>query len=116
MLLAPTVDGVVQRRMHSSNGDGDLFDEIEAAVESIPERERERRRRVARLEDARLDATHPPTGLRIRLLEERPRREPRVAADVARRAAVDAELAHFRRQFQERLVEAHRDRLYARYA
>ncbi|HEY2937373.1 MAG TPA: M48 family metallopeptidase [Gaiellaceae bacterium] len=116
LLLAPTVDGVVQRRMHASNGDGDLFDEIEAAVDGIPERERERRRRVARLEDARLDATHPPTGLRLRLLEERPRPEPRVAADVARRTAVDAELAHFKRQFQERLVEAHRDRLYARYA
>jgi Zn-dependent protease with chaperone function len=115
LLLAPTVDSVVKRRMHGSNADGDLFDEIGAAVDGIPERERERRRRVARLEDARLDATHPPTGLRIRLLEERPRRESRVASDAARRAAIDAELVRFRRRFEERLVEAHRDRLYARY-
>jgi Zn-dependent protease with chaperone function len=116
LLLASTVDGVVNRRMHARDEGGDLFDEIAAAVDGVPERERDRRRRVARLEDARLNVTHPPSGLRIRLLEERPRREGRVSANAARRATVDGELARFRRRFQEQLVEAHRDRLYARYA
>jgi hypothetical protein len=63
----------------------------------VPERELERRRRAARLGHARLDVTHPPTGLRIRLLESRPRAAARVRLDLEDVAAIDRELEPFRR-------------------
>jgi Zn-dependent protease with chaperone function len=91
---------------------GDLFDEIHGRFASVPDRERERIRRAARLEETRLDATHPPTGLRMRILEERPRREPEVVLDAVRSAAIDRELAPFRAAFQESLIEDYRDSLY----
>ncbi len=39
-------------------------------VATLPERERERLRRVAKLDSARLDLTHPPTPYRIELLRQ----------------------------------------------
>ena len=92
--------------------EGDIFEEINSRLKAVPERERERRRRVARLEESRLDDTHPPTAHRIRLLEERARHEAAVVLDEARSAAIDGELASFRRALQERLVDEYRDSLY----
>jgi len=94
--------------------EGDVFVEIHARLSAVPERERERRRRVARLEESRLDVTHPPTALRIRLLEERPQQEAKVTLDEERSTAIDQELARFKRAFQERLVDEHRDALFKR--
>lgn len=113
LLLEPTVRSVAQRVIQIPD-EVDLFEEIRQAVESVPARERERRRRVARLETARLDATHPPTGLRIRLLEERP--ELPGSGDGADWDAIDAELGSYKKDLQHVILEDHRDRLYARYA
>src|SRR5205085_9756047 len=112
-LLDSTVHSVIQRRVHGRGEDGDLFGEIAAAVRDVPGRERERRRRVARMEDARIDDTHPPTGLRIRLLEERPPRAARVMLDAERYGVIDAELSRMRRSMHEHLIDAFRARLYA---
>ena len=111
LLLGSTVDAVVQRTAHAGR-DADLFAELHAAVESVPARELERRRRVARLLPARLNASHPPTAKRIELQERRPHRDPQVVLDGERAAAVDAELARHHRRIQARLVDDHRDRLY----
>lgn len=111
LLLYSTVNAAVQRAAHASRG-ADLFAELHTAISAVPERERERRRRVARLEPARLNASHPPTALRIELLEGRPHRDPRVVLEGDRAAAVDAELARYHRRVQQRLLDEHRDRLY----
>jgi Zn-dependent protease with chaperone function len=114
LLLALTVDGVVQSHIHD-HSEVDLFEQISRTVKDVPERERERRRRIARLEDSRLDVTHPPTGQRIRVLEERPAVQASVHSDEAEAAKVDASLALYRQQFQEELIEERRAGLYARY-
>jgi Zn-dependent protease with chaperone function len=114
LLLEPLVYAAVGRAARAAPGERvDAFDELAAAVARVPERERERRRRVARLEDARLDDTHPPTAMRIGLLERRPARQPGVVADAARSAAVDGELAGRRKALQATLVDEFRDALYA---
>ncbi len=110
-LLESTFRGVVQHAARAGD-DSDLFEELAAAVVEVPDRERERRRLVARLEGARLDATHPPTAKRIELLEKRPRQEPRVSLSPERSALIDAELGSRRRAIQQDLVDEYRDSLY----
>lgn len=115
LLLEPSFRAVVKEYAHpSSAGDVDLFEATRLRLASVPERERERRRRVAMLEESRLSATHPPTGMRISLLEERPPQPPEVAVDRARSDAIDAELHRLRPILGERLVELHRASLYYR--
>lgn len=112
LLLEPTLAALVQRATTASGVLFDVLSEFEATVARVPERERERRRRIARLEDARLGATHPPTAQRIELLEARPPQEPLVRADPETARRVDAELVPLRAGFQRRLADEHRDRLY----
>jgi Zn-dependent protease with chaperone function len=111
LLLAPAFQQVVKDYARPG-AEGDLFSVASAKFAAVPERERERRRRVARLEETRLDDSHPPTAFRIRMLEERPRQEPKVVLGDERSAAIDRELARFRPAFQERLIEDYRDSLY----
>ena len=109
LLLTPLVDGVTRRHAIAERDSASIFDEIARVVRVVPERERERRRRAARLEDARLDVTHPPTGLRIALLEERPPAAPRVVLAATDAAAVGLELEPFRQSLAAQLLESHRD-------
>src|SRR5439155_14245506 len=91
----------------------DLFAQARRAIGEIPERERDRRRRVARRQDARLDATHPPTAARIALLEHHPVSEPAVGLDEGRSTRTDRELDHVRPALAKRIIDNQRDRLYA---
>jgi predicted Zn-dependent protease len=61
-----------------------------------------------------LGSTHPPTGQRIRLLEQRPIRSAQVVLSSADSDAIDRELAGLRPAFQRRLVENQRASLYRR--
>lgn len=88
---------------------GNVFKRLRTALEDVPERERERRRRVARLDDMRLDITHPPTAARIDLLLARPPRQPTVALDEPRSDRIDDEL---RPQIAAAAVEASEGELY----
>jgi Zn-dependent protease with chaperone function len=103
LLLGTTFRGVVQ---HAARSKSDIFDELLSVFERVPERERLRRRRVARLEAARLDASHPPTAKRIELLERRPHVTPTVDGSGA--VLVDEELRPFRAGIQDRLVDGYR--------
>ncbi|PWU25337.1 MAG: hypothetical protein C5B48_01850 [Candidatus Rokuibacteriota bacterium] len=111
LLLGGAFERVVKEHARPGAA-GDLFEDVHDRLSAVPERERERRRRVARLEDTRLDETHPPTGMRIRMLEGRPHREPLVTLDAERSVTIDRELARFRPPLRERLIEDHRDALY----
>jgi Zn-dependent protease with chaperone function len=113
MLLESTFRFAVQHTAHARNG-ADLFAELERAVSGVPERERERRRRVARLEDARLDDTHPPTAKRLALLESREPVDAAVVCSEEQAEAIDAELSAHRESVQAALLDDYRDSLYAR--
>ena len=113
LLLAPTFHAIVSRNVHGAHkGDLTIFSELDEAISAVGARERDRRRRIARLESSRLDMTHPPTAFRIDLLERRPKLLPRVVLDPAASNAVDAELGPYRRSFAETLIDEARDRLY----
>ncbi|MDQ3823301.1 MAG: M48 family metallopeptidase [Actinomycetota bacterium] len=114
MLLEPTLWSAVKAASRpGANGQRDVFALLSEAVAGVPERERERRRRAARLEGARLSDSHPPTAKRIDLLERREQKQPRVVLDAAASARIDAELASLRAAFGRRLVDEYRDTLYA---
>ena len=90
-----------------SSGD-DVFDALRSAVTAVPERELERRRRIARLEGTRLASTHPPTGKRIELLERRQETQPAVVADAHVQEEIDTELRSVRPALSRRVVEQYR--------
>jgi heat shock protein HtpX len=117
ILLEATFRAAVMQaaREQTDEPESDLFSELAMRTIDIPSRERERRRRVARLEEARLDDTHPPTARRIELLESRLRDEPAVELDTDRSAQMDEELKGKRQEFHRLLVEEHRDSLYDRW-
>jgi len=113
ILLGPAFAAIVSRNVHAArSGDTTIFAELDAAVAAVTPRERERRRRIAQLERSRLDHTHPPTALRIELLEQRPRLEPAVTLDAETSEAIDDELARYRKPVADRIVDDARDRLY----
>jgi Zn-dependent protease with chaperone function len=114
LLLESMLKSTVQRAMHARRNGADLFDELDAVLQRVPARELERRRRAARLEDARLEATHPPTAKRIELLERRVALDHRVVCDAARAAKIALELQPREGALAAALVEDYRDSLYAR--
>jgi Zn-dependent protease with chaperone function len=110
-LLWSTYKLAVQHALHAPNG-GALFDRVRAAFAAVPPREHARRRAVARLEATRLNDTHPPTGLRIALLEGRPARPPAIVLDPARNARLDAELAALEPELAAAVLDRERGLLY----
>jgi Zn-dependent protease with chaperone function len=111
LLQHPTFTHVIQRAA-VANASEDALSLVRAALRSVPERERERRRRVARLEHARLEDTHPPTAMRIALLEERERQAPAVTLDRFASERIDAELAPLEPAAGRELIDAYRGALY----
>jgi Zn-dependent protease with chaperone function len=113
ILLGPAFAAIVSRNVHAARrGDTTIFAELDAAIAAVTPRERERRRRIARLERSRLDHTHPPTALRIELLERRAWLEPAVTLGAEASEAIDDELARYRKPVADRVVDDARDRLY----
>jgi Zn-dependent protease with chaperone function len=112
-LLAATVQAAAHHAVHHpEDRDFDLFAHARRAVAEVPGHERERRRRAARHEHARLNVTHPPTGQRIALLERRPPSPPAIVLGAGRAAAIDAELAASRERLAGRIVDRYRSSLY----
>ena len=116
LLLESSFEQVVRQFSRPSNhgNESAVFDVVRSHLDAVPPRERERRRRVALLEDSTLGATHPPTGQRIRLLEQRPVHRAQVALTAAESDEIDRELSGLRQRLGRRLVENQRARLYQR--
>jgi Zn-dependent protease with chaperone function len=110
LLLYSTFQLVVQQAAHENAEN--VLDRLNISIQLVPDRERERRRRVARLEQARLGDTHPPTGMRIALLEQRAAEPPRVVLDEAQSRRIDAELAPLVGRIDREMLDAYRDSLY----
>jgi Zn-dependent protease with chaperone function len=109
-LLWSAFDLVVQQAVHDNATD--VLDRLRLSLQLVPDRERERRRRAARLEEARLEDTHPPTGMRIAMIEGRDVQEPRVRLDGARARRIDTELEPLVARVDHEVLDAHRGRLY----
>lgn len=86
VLDAWMLEDAVHRVTHRKTERG-VLEELRHQRAAMPARARERTRRQAAAEPTALDATHPPTGLRIRMLEDRPVARP---ALTLRRDASDA--------------------------
>jgi Zn-dependent protease with chaperone function len=111
LLLASAYALALQRAAHGAGADG-LFVPLRAAFDAVPERERARRRAVARLEGTRLDATHPPTAMRIAMLEGRPAQPAKITLDGGRRARLSAELEALEPKLAAELLDRERSRHY----
>ncbi|WP_051966702.1 M48 family metallopeptidase [Kitasatospora mediocidica] len=66
-------------------------------LDSIPPSELERRSRLSARTMTSIDASHPPTHLRVRLRAERPEQPAAVVLDAAEWAVIDTELGDLRR-------------------
>ena len=74
----------------------DLWSELRSYLASIPQSERARRLVASRLEEAAVDASHPPTHLRMAYVRQLPATKPAIVLTPAEIRAVDAELAPLR--------------------
>ncbi len=84
-----------------------ILQELAHYARTLPAREHERLRRIADMEHPTLNATHPPEGLRIRMLQETtPLRGARLL-DESRRAAIERELAPAAARVEAELAESY---------
>ncbi|MGA5816309.1 M48 family metallopeptidase [Kitasatospora sp. NPDC094028] len=83
-----------------------LWERLREHLASVPATEHERLRRCSAWERAAVDATHPPTHLRLALVERAPAREAAVTTDAAETAAIAAELAPHRARIAAALLNA----------
>jgi Zn-dependent protease with chaperone function len=85
---------------HKGHG---LIENFSTLAAGLPSSETERLRRIGEAEEARIDASHPPTASRIRFLEHFPA-PPRVTIDVSEAEAIAREFAPFTARMSERLM------------
>ena len=90
-----------------------LWEELEARVAGFPERELDRARRLELVQKARIDATHPPTYLRIRLAEEVGPENGSIEISEQASADFDAILRRAAPEVQQALIDQHTSSLYA---
>lgn len=86
----------------------DFYKEMHELIENTPQSELERIRRLENRDMIRLDATHPPTGLRIKMLQDQPMQAPAITADPETFGAIDQQFTKYRVKIQARLVEHYR--------
>ncbi len=110
-LFAPRLPLAAQAAALNQNSPGAL-EELRAQFRSIPPREFERARRLAQAEQTRLDDTHPPTALRLRLLRERGPVQPTLVLTDEENAALDEELQPLVATVNRRLESLYLNSLY----
>ncbi|GAA2212650.1 hypothetical protein GCM10009850_081120 [Nonomuraea monospora] len=86
---APSAIRFLETSAHTAKPE-DLWTALHSATTTVPPSERERRRRAARLQELRVDTTHPPTYLRIEAVKALPYTRGRIPADDM--SAIDKEL------------------------
>jgi heat shock protein HtpX len=90
----------------------DVIAELQEEFSHIPPREFERLRRLAEMQETSLNATHPPTALRIRLLKAMKFREPQLVLSEKDDAALTNELSVLKQAVNQRLIDEYRRSLY----
>ena len=90
-------------KLSALRGEPDLWERLDREIDSIPPKERERRRRLGRREGHQVDETHPPTAFRIDVLSKLPPNSPSIVISDERAAQIDREIAPARKFFSEML-------------
>lgn len=92
LLLSGTAYRAMERALRFKS-EIEPLEAVRRAVNEVPKREIERHVRASRGRETRVDATHPPTYLRTRLIRARPATTARVVLGLDENRAVDRELA-----------------------
>jgi heat shock protein HtpX len=90
-----------------------FFKELMQEVTQVPPREIERVSGVERLEQSRLDTTHPPTANRIEFLQHPKQTHAWVRLEGVEENSLGAELAQAQSRIQTQMVDKHLDSLYS---
>jgi heat shock protein HtpX len=90
-----------------------LFDEFKQRLSAVPAREFDRIGRALRLDQSRLDATHPPTAQRLALLEAHPCPTAEVTCSQSEYDAIYRELDRQQHEIQAELTDSYLGHLYA---
>ncbi len=117
LVLGQSVEILFQRQtaLHQKGGfrptlhqesDVDLWQELREHIRSIPATERLRQLRISALRMSAVDTTHPPTHLRIQMMNARRPREAAIVLDAQENAAITAELAPLRTQAAQAVLTA----------
>ncbi|MFJ1758045.1 M48 family metalloprotease [Kitasatospora sp. NPDC088134] len=113
LLNEPTVEAVLVRRRAlprqrsgGRSGGPDLWAALAEAARTVPASETARRVRASEREVGAVDASHPPTYLRLRMLDTAPPPVDRapLVLDAGRAAAIEAELAASRERVARELL------------
>jgi len=88
LLLCESCSYAIQRARSRGSGD-DAYHIVRDHITSIPERERERLRRVAARQGSQVDASHPPTPLRMEWVATTPSTKPLVTMTPGESAALE---------------------------
>lgn len=112
--LERTFEVSLQRIALSQDQNQDLFEALRERMASVPDRELERIRRVEQMAGSRLDATHPPTALRIQVLRAHPVSAPSVKLRLPLFEQLDSELDAARQETQRKLIDMRQSWLYYR--
>ncbi len=104
--------GSVYQLVASSTSDehwlnNSLWDELRQRVRDLPERERERNRRLERALAPRLGSTHPPTHLRIEAVLSRGELNPTLQLTAEENNAIDADLKRVLPRVQRLALDRH---------
>ncbi|MEV0830818.1 M48 family metallopeptidase [Nonomuraea rubra] len=106
---APSAMGFLRTSAHTTKPEN-LWTALRIAVDALPASELERRRRAARLEELRVDSTHPPTYLRMEWVAALPYEQGRVPATDG--PAIDKELESVALQVAQAIRENAQSALY----
>ena len=104
--LGYNLRAVAERVYYGGDTDGrSVIAAFHDFASAVPAREMERIKRVDEREEARIDASHPPTASRIRFIEGRARLDPIVVLDDVQSRAMDNELQPFFARLSMKLMD-----------
>jgi len=91
--LDANLKAVAERVYYGGDTDGrSVIDAFRNFTGNVPAREMERIKRAGEQEEARIDASHPPTASRISFIENRKRLDAAIVLDETQSRAIDKEL------------------------
>lgn len=100
--------GSVIQKVSLSQDSINFFDEFKTLVSNIPEKEKERIKRLEKIEDLQLNATHPPTFLRMQFLKDKFVKEHKSILSKHEFQKIDNELKCKQEEIQNILINIYR--------
>jgi Zn-dependent protease with chaperone function len=95
-----------------SSGKTNFFHEILEQVNMIPKKEFERIKLVERMEESKLDVTHPPTAYRISLMEQQKSFSPKITLSESDSFQIEKEMDLAKNNIEKKLINDYKKFLY----